>query len=165
MRSYKKLRYLEIERMSNWGWHRLLLMFVLISHFLFFSFPLSLNAQQKRTTKRVVKKTVKSQKPKTNSQNTTSVQALEKQRQQIQQQIKEQERRLRNNVQEAVLRHDWALQLHGFHADPEAKTMRFDVVLNFEIEPQEALKILSDEMKGMYPDYTVEIVPDVDISD
>ena len=101
MRSYKKLRYLEIERMSNWGWHRLLLMFVLISHFLFFSFPLSLNAQQKRTTKRVVKKTVKSQKPKTNSQNaTTSVQALEKQRQQIQQQIKEQERRLRNNVQD-----------------------------------------------------------------
>ena len=73
--------------------------------------------------------------------------------------------KLRNNVQEAVLRHDWALQLHGFHADPEAKTMRFDVVLNFEIEPQKALKILSDEMKGMYPDYTVEIVPDVDISD
>ena len=43
--------------------------------------------------------------------------------------------------------------------------MRFDVVLNFEIDPQDALKILSDEMKEMYPDYTVEIVPDVDISD
>jgi septal ring factor EnvC (AmiA/AmiB activator) len=137
MRSYKKLRYLEIERMSNWGWHRLLLMFVLISHFLFFSFPLSLNAQQKRTTKRVVKKTVKSQKPKTNSQNTTSVQALEKQRQQIQQQIKEQERRLRNNVQDVRKRLNTLIALN---TEIEGKRRTIDTIrkdissLDIEIE-------------------------------
>ena len=125
MRSYKKLRYLEIERMSNWGWHRLLLMFVLISHFLFFSFPLSLNAQQKRTTKRVVKKTVKSRKPKTNSQNTTSVQALEKQRQQIQQQIKEQERRLRNNVQDVRKRLNTLIALN---TEIEGKRRTIDTI-------------------------------------
>lgn len=73
--------------------------------------------------------------------------------------------KIRNNVQKAVLRHDWALQLHGFYADLEAKTIRFDVVLSFEIEPKEALQVLHDEMRTMYPEYTVEIVPDVDISD
>ena len=73
--------------------------------------------------------------------------------------------KIRNNVQETVLRHDWALQLHGFYADLEAKTIRFDVVLSFDIEPKEALQVLCNEMKEMYPEYTVEIVPDVDISD
>ena len=73
--------------------------------------------------------------------------------------------KIHNRVQEAVLRHDWALQMHGFYVDMKAKAIRFDVVLSFEIEPQEALQVLSNEMKEMYPGYTVEIVPDVDISD
>ena len=73
--------------------------------------------------------------------------------------------KIRNSVQAAVMKHDWALQLHGFHVNLEMKTIRFDVVLSFDIETSEALKILSEEMEEMYPDYTVQIVPDVDISD
>ena len=73
--------------------------------------------------------------------------------------------RIRNRVQEAVLRHDWALQLHGFYADLEKKAMRFDVVLSFDVDPKEALATLQDEITKLYPDYTAEIVPDVDISD
>ena len=73
--------------------------------------------------------------------------------------------RMRNRVQETVLRHDWALQLHGFYADLEAKTIRFDVVLSFDIEPKEALEVLCREIRELYPDYDVQIVPDVDISD
>ena len=73
--------------------------------------------------------------------------------------------RIRNQVQETVMKHDWALQLHGFYADLEAKAIRFDVVLSFEIDPGEALRILQGEIRELYPDYTVEIVPDVDISD
>ncbi len=73
-----------------------------------FAFALSPYAQQKRTTKQAAKKTVTAKKPAArkqkakakSSQPATSVQALEKQRQQIQQQIKEQERRLRNNEQD-----------------------------------------------------------------
>ena len=72
---------------------------------------------------------------------------------------------IRNRVQETVLQHDWALQLHGFYVDMEAKTIRFDVVLSFEIEPQEAMETLNREMRELYPDYNVTIVPDVDISD
>lgn len=43
--------------------------------------------------------------------------------------------------------------------------MRFDVVMSFDINPQEGLNILYEELAQAYPDYTVHIVPDVDISD
>ncbi|MBO4791486.1 MAG: cation transporter, partial [Clostridia bacterium] len=69
---------------------------------------------------------------------------------------------IRNNVQKAVMSHDWALQLHGFYADTVNKTMRFDVVISFDIDRSEALCILNDEVKAMYPDYSLMIIPDID---
>ena len=72
---------------------------------------------------------------------------------------------MRNRVQEKVMRHDWALQLHGFYADIEAKTIRFDVVLSFDVDQKEAMDTLYAEIREIYPDYEIQIVPDVDISD
>lgn len=69
---------------------------------------------------------------------------------------------IRNNVQKTVLEHDWSLQLHGFYADTENKTIRFDVVLSFDIERDEAIEILTKEVKALYPDYTIIVVPDID---
>ena len=43
--------------------------------------------------------------------------------------------------------------------------MRFDVVMSFDIYPKEGLRILQEEMKRDYPEYEVQILPDVDISD
>ena len=43
--------------------------------------------------------------------------------------------------------------------------MRFDVVMSFDIKPHEGVKILLDEIKNSYPDYNIQIVPDVDITD
>ena len=54
----------------------------------------------------------------------------------------EQAAQIRNAVQEAVLSHDWALQMHGFYVDTEKKTMRFDVVLSFDVDRKEALETL-----------------------
>lgn len=62
------------------------------------------------------------------------------------------------------LSHDWALQIHGFYVDIENKELRFDVVLNFDITPEEGMGVLYEEMKDLYPDYKVLIVPDVDVS-
>ena len=73
--------------------------------------------------------------------------------------------KMRNVVLETVLAYDWALQLHGFYADTKAKTMRFDVVMSFDIQPKEGLEILFRDMKKLFPDYTVQITPDVDIAD
>ena len=68
-------------------------------------------------------------------------------------------------VRESVLRHEWAMQMHGFYIDMETKEMRFDVVLSFDIEPDEALKTLYDELGQSYPDYKIRIAADVDVSD
>lgn len=72
---------------------------------------------------------------------------------------------IRNNVQKMILSHDWALQLHGFYADTEKKTMRFDVVVSFDIDSKEALSIMQQEVQEMYPDYSIQIVTDVDVAD
>ena len=70
--------------------------------------------------------------------------------------------KMRNTVMETVLAHDWALQLHGFYADTEKKTLRFDVVVSFDIERSEALTILTKEVGELFPDYTLQIIPDID---
>ena len=72
---------------------------------------------------------------------------------------------IRNAVQKLVMSHDWALQMHGFYVDTECRTMRFDVVISFETDRDAALKTLQDEMGALYPDYTIQIVPDVDGTD
>ena len=73
--------------------------------------------------------------------------------------------RIRNEVQKIVLSHDWALQLHGFYVDTKAKTIRFDVVLSFDIKPAEAIPMLCQEVQTAYPDYVLQIVPDLDLSE
>lgn len=73
--------------------------------------------------------------------------------------------KMREAVEQAVMAHAWALQIHGFYADTERKTMRFDVVLSFDIDRHEALQILQTEIRALYPDYEITVVPDVDVTD
>jgi len=72
---------------------------------------------------------------------------------------------MRNAVKKTVMAHDWALQMHGFYADTVEKTVRFDVVLSFEVGRREAIETLYGEVKALYPDYDVLVVPDVDVAD
>lgn len=72
---------------------------------------------------------------------------------------------LRNLVFDTVLDFDWALQLHGFFVDTVKKNIRFDVVLSFDIKPEEGVNILTEAVRAKLPEYTVEISPDIDISD
>ena len=73
--------------------------------------------------------------------------------------------RISKDVREKVLAHEWALQMHGFHVDVPAKEMRLDVVMSFDIRPKEGVEILCKEIGQAYPDYAVQIIPDVDVSD
>ena len=70
--------------------------------------------------------------------------------------------KIRNTILETVLAHDWALQLHGFYADTQNKTIRFDVVISFEIDRAEAVETLMQETKALYPDYEIQMIPDID---
>lgn len=72
---------------------------------------------------------------------------------------------IRNKVQKMILSHEWALQLHGFYADTENKKIRFDVVVSFDIDHDEAQRIMLQEVQAQYPDYTIQIIPDVDVTD
>ncbi|WP_196793779.1 hypothetical protein [Eggerthia catenaformis] len=44
----------------------------------------------------------------------------------------------------------------------EKKEIRFDVVLSFDVEYDEALKTLKQEINTLYPNYKVFIVLDID---
>ena len=73
--------------------------------------------------------------------------------------------RIRNDVLEMVMAHDWSLQMHGFYLDTEKHTMRFDVVMSFDIDPKEGIDIIRKEVGEAYPEYELNIIADVDIAD
>ena len=43
--------------------------------------------------------------------------------------------------------------------------MTFDVVMSFDIRPREGLQVIYNEVKEAYPEYSIQIAPDVDVSD
>lgn len=73
--------------------------------------------------------------------------------------------KIRNEISKTVMSHDWALQMHGFYVDTAEKQMRFDVVMSFDVDHQEGLATLYEEVHKLYPDYTVHIAPDLDLTD
>ena len=75
------------------------------------------------------------------------------------------ESKIENRVRELVLSNDWALQMHGFYVDISERTMRFDVVISFDVSRKEALERLYAQVEGEFPDYKVVITPDADLSD
>ena len=72
---------------------------------------------------------------------------------------------IRTKVSEIVTSHDYAIQMHGFYVDTKEKTMRFDMVISFEMNAKDALSEVYTEVKEAFPDYQIEITPDRDISD
>ena len=72
---------------------------------------------------------------------------------------------MQKKVREIVMAHDWALQFHGFYVEPEKKALRCDVVMSFDIDRKEGVRILTEEISAAYPGYAVLVAPDVDISD
>ncbi|MBQ3823810.1 MAG: cation transporter [Clostridia bacterium] len=74
--------------------------------------------------------------------------------------------KMREDVREVSLSHEGVLQMHGFFADTEKKTMRFDLVLSFDVKDRRELwKHITDEISEKYPGYTVQITPDYDFSE
>ena len=72
---------------------------------------------------------------------------------------------IRNTVQKTVLAHEWALQMQRLYVDIVNKTMRFDAVVSFDIDHKEAIEILHEELQKLYPDYTIQIIADIDVTD
>ena len=73
--------------------------------------------------------------------------------------------KIKDRVTEIVKANDFAVQMHGFYADTEKKTMRMDVVMSFNIKYREGCRIIAEQIKNEFPEYSINITPDIDISD
>ncbi len=73
---------------------------------------------------------------------------------------------IRTEVTRIVMGHEGILQMHGFYLDTEKKIMTFDIVIDFAVDDRDALhKHITDEIAKKYPEYTVYVAPDSDVSD
>ena len=71
---------------------------------------------------------------------------------------------MREQVSQLVMKHPWALQVHGCYVDRTKKTMRFDVVVTFGRDREPLIQELQQEITRLYPDYQVSVDIDRDIS-
>ena len=71
--------------------------------------------------------------------------------------------KIRNEILNKVTSHEFVIQMHGFYVDTTAKEIRFDVVMRFGINAQEALQTIQGEVQEMVPDYRIQISPDIDL--
>ena len=72
---------------------------------------------------------------------------------------------MRKQVCDIVMAHKNIIQVHGFYADPEKKSMHFDMVVSFDEEDRLALfRKALEEVRTGFPDYDVTASLDTDYS-
>ena len=73
---------------------------------------------------------------------------------------------LHAGVRRIVMEQPYVLQMHGFYLDDAAKTVQFDVVIDFAAPDMEAAhQQVVRAVETAYPDYTFRIAMDQDLSD
>ena len=72
---------------------------------------------------------------------------------------------IKNTIQKQIKKNKGVLQFHGFYYDKKSKTIRFDLVFDFNIKNRKELydKIYND-IKSLYKDYDIIITEDLDYS-
>jgi cation diffusion facilitator family transporter len=70
------------------------------------------------------------------------------------------------NIHEVVEAFDEVLNTHGIHLDQKNRVIRFDVVINFDVKDREAVyQAIVQRVQELYPDYTLNVILDSDVSD
>ena len=73
---------------------------------------------------------------------------------------------VRAKIIKMLREHDYILQMHGFYFNEEEKRIQFDVIIDFDAPDRIALyKHIVQEVQEAYPDYTVNVALDVDLTD
>ena len=74
-------------------------------------------------------------------------------------------RAIYDDIHELVFRNPNVLEMHGFSVDKKAKTIVFDIVIDFEEPDHEGLRAeILKESRKLYPDYNISIILDTDTS-
>ena len=77
----------------------------------------------------------------------------------------DEKKRIRGELRKLVMSHDGVMQFHGFFLDKKNKTMNFDVVIDFSADREKIYRDIQQEVQQQFPDYTVMITLDSDMSD
>ena len=72
---------------------------------------------------------------------------------------------IKNEVMNIVMEHEGLIQVHGFYLDMKEKTMTFDMIIDFNADREGVYNHILEEIKEKYPEYSVHIQLDSDISD
>ncbi len=73
---------------------------------------------------------------------------------------------IRRHVMNMIYSHDHILQIHGFRADTQKKTISVDVIIDFSAPDRKAVyKHIVKDIEETYPDYSVHVSMDIDSSD
>ena len=73
--------------------------------------------------------------------------------------------KIKEEISEILKHYKEVLQFHGFYLNEENKTIRFDIVLDFDVEDRtELYEKIYQEVSEKYPEYEISIVPDFDFS-
>jgi len=71
---------------------------------------------------------------------------------------------MRTEITRIVMSHENVLQMHGFRVDPDSKLINLDIIIDYGLEDREALYCtIYQEIQSRYPDYTIEMVLDIDV--
>ncbi len=73
--------------------------------------------------------------------------------------------KIKASVNEIISDYGQILQMHGFYADSEAKSVSFDLVIDFGADFAKTIKEVSDRLKAIYPEYSFNVIADKDYSD
>jgi cation diffusion facilitator family transporter len=58
------------------------------------------------------------------------------------------------------------LQMHGFFLDPDKKSIRFDIIISFDVtDRKELYQEIMKKVQAAYPDYHIQVQLDLDTSD
>ncbi|MBR0511164.1 MAG: cation transporter [Ruminococcus sp.] len=71
-----------------------------------------------------------------------------------------------SDIRRNVMSHEYVLQIHGFYLDEKSMTIHFDIIIDFAAPDSEELyEHILTETQQAYPDYSVSITLDTDVSD
>lgn len=73
---------------------------------------------------------------------------------------------IKNDLINISKQYKHALQIHGFYVDKKTSTIYFDLIISFEAENKKEIKhSIIDKIKELYPEYTYNVMIDMDITD
>ena len=72
---------------------------------------------------------------------------------------------IKKTVQQIVTAHKEVLQMHGFYADDDTKSVSFDIIVDFDADADDVRDSIKKEVSEKFSEYNLDIVLDSDYSD